>query len=96
MFTSFLRFVVSGDLFECGADLDDPQLWQATSEEPEVQEQSRIGILRVADHIVPGHGPMFKVPTEYKKQMRVVMVTEVFMASETGLTSSHYKFIEQI
>eukprot|EP00745_Piridium_sociabile_P000223 TRINITY_DN101592_c1_g1_i1.p2 TRINITY_DN101592_c1_g1~~TRINITY_DN101592_c1_g1_i1.p2 ORF type:complete len:133 (-),score=41.27 TRINITY_DN101592_c1_g1_i1:202-600(-) len=67
---------VPGDLFECFEDLEDPDLWQSSSEQPEQQEQSRIEVLRVADHIVPGHGPMFKVPPEYRKQMRVVMMRQ--------------------
>lgn len=66
---------VTGDLFEKYEDLDDPDLWQSSSERPEQQEQSRIGILRAADFIVPGHGPMFKVPPEFRKQMRVVMMS---------------------
>ena len=35
-----------------------------------------MAILRTADFIVPGHGPMFKVPEDYKKQMRMVMYYE--------------------
>ena len=65
-----------GDLFECSEDLEDYTLWQENSEQPELQQQSRIDILRIADWIVPGHGPMFKVPEEYKRQMKVVMYYE--------------------
>ena len=65
-----------GDLFECCEDLEDYTLWQENSEEPELQQQSRINILRTADWIVPGHGKMFKVPDEYKRQMKVVMYYE--------------------
>lgn len=67
---------ITGDLFECLEDLEDPDLWQTSSEQPNQQEQSRIEVLRVADYIVPGHGPMFQVPGEYRKQMRVVMMRE--------------------
>ena len=70
----FIFLFLPGDLFECYEDLDDPDLWQASSERPEQQEQSRIDILRIADYIVPGHGPMFQVPAEYRKQIRVVMM----------------------
>ncbi|XP_041352128.1 metallo-beta-lactamase domain-containing protein 1-like [Gigantopelta aegis] len=88
--------VLTGNLFECCNDLDDPQLWQNSSDEPEVQEQSRIKVLKVADHIIPGHGPMFKVPVEYKKQMRVLMVCEIFTVSETGLAYHNFNIIDQI
>ena len=67
---------MTGDLFECSEDLEDYTLWQENSEQPEIQQQSRIDILRIADWIVPGHGSMFKVPEEYKRQMKVVMYYE--------------------
>ncbi|XP_076435410.1 metallo-beta-lactamase domain-containing protein 1-like isoform X2 [Babylonia areolata] len=67
---------VAGDLFECLEDLEDPDLWQNSSEQPGQQEQSRIEVLRVADYIVPGHGAMFQVPPEFRQQMRVVMMRE--------------------
>lgn len=89
--TLHLSSALAGDLFECFEDLDDPELWQATSEQPEQQEQSRIDILRVADYIVPGHGPMFQVPQEFRKQIRVVMLrTEHFLdcgGEGAGLTT---------
>ncbi|XP_059164177.1 metallo-beta-lactamase domain-containing protein 1-like [Physella acuta] len=72
---------VVGDLFECEADLDCPGLWQENSERPHLQEQSRIHILSTADYIIPGHGTMFQVPPEYKKQMRVVMLMEEHYSS---------------
>ena len=34
----------SGNLFECAGDLEDPLMWQNSSNEPEVQEQSRIKV----------------------------------------------------
>ena len=71
-----LRSCLTGDLFECSEDLEDYTLWQENSEQPEIQQQSRIDILRIADWIVPGHGSMFKVPEEYKRQMKVVMYYE--------------------
>ncbi|KAK7486924.1 hypothetical protein BaRGS_00021895 [Batillaria attramentaria] len=72
---------VTGDLFECKEDLEDPELWQDGSESPEVQQQSRIDILKIADYIVPGHGPMFQVPSEYRKHIRVVMMSEEYSYS---------------
>ena len=68
--------VITGDLFECVEDLADPIIWQENSEKPEEQESNRIGVLQIADYIIPGHGPMFKVPESYKKQMSVVFFEE--------------------
>lgn len=53
---------ITGDLFEREEDLTDDTLWRnlGGSEQPEVQQQSRARILAIADHIIPGHGPMFR------------------------------------
>ncbi|XP_052783046.1 metallo-beta-lactamase domain-containing protein 1-like [Mya arenaria] len=59
--------VIAGDLFEMAEDLDDPNLWQAVSENQEVQAASRNYVLDIADHIVPGHGPKFEVPSWAKQ-----------------------------
>ncbi|XP_061194177.1 metallo-beta-lactamase domain-containing protein 1-like [Saccostrea echinata] len=68
---------VTGDLFECLEDLEEPSLWQDNSENPDLQQEGRIDVLGRADYIVPGHGKMFKVPDEYKRSsMRVVMYEE--------------------
>ncbi|XP_062587597.1 metallo-beta-lactamase domain-containing protein 1-like [Saccostrea cucullata] len=53
---------VVGDLFRCREDLKDPTLWRRDSTNPERQEVSRAKILEIADYIVPGRRPMFKVP----------------------------------
>ena len=68
--------MISGDLFECFEDLERPNIWQDNSENSEDQEANRIGMLQVADYIIPGHGPMFKVPDSYKDHMRVVYYEE--------------------
>ena len=54
-------YVIAGDLFECEQDLSDEELWRASSEDPVRQARSRALVLRLADFIVPGHGPMFRV-----------------------------------
>lgn len=54
--------VIAGDLFECEKDLDDSTIWKEKSEDKELQEQSRQRVLEIADYIIPGHGPGFKVP----------------------------------
>ena len=56
---------VVGDLFESQFDLENDQLWMdAGSTSPIEQKQNRDYILSIADFIVPGHGPMFKVNKE--------------------------------
>jgi len=69
---------VVGDLFECEEDLDNPKLWQeeAGSENAEQQGYHRNRILRKANFIIPGHGPMFEV----KEEMRPRFPVEVDVA----------------
>ena len=57
---------MTGDLFECEADLEDESLWLANSENPDIQKTNREKVLRLADYIVPGHGDIFKVPDKFK------------------------------
>lgn len=59
----FPSSLVPGDLFERVEDLQDESLWLelAGSEDEELQRTNRDKILLLADFIVPGHGPMFKV-----------------------------------
>ena len=55
--------VVAGDLFERREDLTDESIWiEAGSEDVDKQRRSRASVLQLADYIVPGHGPMFRVP----------------------------------
>ncbi|NXT50918.1 MBLC1 protein, partial [Pluvianellus socialis] len=56
--TSLGTAVVAGDLFEREGDEGE---WRAWSEDPERQEKSRKRVLAMADVIVPGHGPPFRV-----------------------------------
>lgn len=91
-------FFVTGDLFECCEDLENPSLWQDNSEKPEIQEQSRIDVLKMADYIVPGHGKMFKVPDDYKTQMKVVMYYEYSEQIQDGegvFTATDYCVLEE-
>lgn len=52
---------IVGDLFEREQDLQDEELWKASSELPAEQEKNRALVLAAADIIVPGHGDRFKV-----------------------------------
>ena len=61
---------VVGDLFEKEEDLLDPEIWRsAGSDNPDLQVEHREKVLRHADYIVPGHGPMFKVTQEQKDKL---------------------------
>ena len=54
--------VVAGDTFEKQEDLSDDSIWlEAGSQDEQRQRENRARILELADYIVPGHGPMFKV-----------------------------------
>jgi len=53
-------YAVAGDLFECKEDLENEELWKASSELPVEQKKSRAKLLAMADFIVPGHGEMFE------------------------------------
>ncbi|NXW53447.1 MBLC1 protein, partial [Eurystomus gularis] len=53
--------VVAGDLFE---KEEDEEEWRALSEEPAQQQRSRQRVVAMADVIVPGHGPPFRVLRE--------------------------------
>ncbi|CAH2236599.1 metallo-beta-lactamase domain-containing protein 1 [Pararge aegeria] len=56
---------VTGDLFEKVEDIEDPNIWlDAGSEDPAKQRINRLKVAQLADWIVPGHGPQFKVTNE--------------------------------
>lgn len=58
---------ITGDLFEKFEDLTDENIWkEAGSDSEELQRINRQKILDLADFIIPGHGPMFKVPQKFK------------------------------
>jgi glyoxylase-like metal-dependent hydrolase (beta-lactamase superfamily II) len=57
---------IVGDLFECEQDLEDKELWKASSELPVEQEKNRARLLAIADIIVPGHGDRFRVKRQQK------------------------------
>ncbi|KAM8972535.1 LOW QUALITY PROTEIN: metallo-beta-lactamase domain-containing protein 1 [Pelodytes ibericus] len=56
--TSMGTVAVAGDLFERE---DDEVTWRQLSENPTTQEKNRRELLKVADVIVPGHGPPFRI-----------------------------------
>ncbi|XP_075226120.1 metallo-beta-lactamase domain-containing protein 1-like isoform X7 [Lycorma delicatula] len=59
---------ITGDLFEKEEDIENEYIWRTTgSEDPEKQEYNRQKIIQMADYIIPGHGPMFKVTASMKQ-----------------------------
>ncbi|XP_046655737.1 metallo-beta-lactamase domain-containing protein 1-like isoform X2 [Daphnia pulicaria] len=62
--------VIAGDIFEREEDIEQPEIWRSCgSVNPEQQENSRAVIANIADYIVPGHGPIFKVTDGMKKKL---------------------------
>lgn len=54
---------ITGDLFEKFEDLNDDSIWiNAGSDNEALQQTNRQRILDSVDFIIPGHGPMFRVP----------------------------------
>ncbi|XP_041975836.1 metallo-beta-lactamase domain-containing protein 1 isoform X2 [Aricia agestis] len=64
-------YAITGDLFEKYEDIDDPTIWvDAGSEDQLKQAKNRSMIADLADWIVPGHGPMFKVTQEIREALK--------------------------
>ncbi|XP_023244512.1 metallo-beta-lactamase domain-containing protein 1-like [Centruroides sculpturatus] len=70
--------VIAGDLFERKEDIQEPSLWReiAGSENPKLQLINRQRILDMADYIIPGHGPMFKVTADLKHAHSSLLLKE--------------------
>ncbi|KAM4675016.1 metallo-beta-lactamase domain-containing protein 1 [Discoglossus pictus] len=66
--TSLGTVAVAGDLFEREGD---NETWRQLSENPETQEKSRAAVLAIADVIVPGHGPPFRVIRDAQQIMSI-------------------------
>lgn len=59
-----------GDLFEKFEDIENSNIWlDAGSEDPNQQKKNRSKIANIADWIVPGHGPKFKVTDEIRQTL---------------------------
>ncbi|KAF6198292.1 hypothetical protein GE061_008040 [Apolygus lucorum] len=62
---------IAGDLFEKYEDVYNEYVWLgAGSENPDLQRQSRARVIQLADYIIPGHGPRFKVTKEMKETFK--------------------------
>jgi len=58
--------VIAGGVFHNEGDLDEPDLWADESQDADLQQQSRITLLKEADYIVPRYSPIYRVPECYK------------------------------
>lgn len=61
-------FAITGDLFEKEEDIADPLLWKKLGilELQKKQAENRLLISKIANFIVPGHGPMFEITEKMK------------------------------
>ncbi|CAG5101760.1 Similar to mblac1: Metallo-beta-lactamase domain-containing protein 1 (Xenopus laevis), partial [Cotesia congregata] len=53
------------------ADIADPEIWKSVGKKEleKIQAKNRLMIIKSADYIVPGHGPMFKVTEDMIRQL---------------------------
>lgn len=62
---------ITGDLFEKIEDIEESNLWiDAGSQNVELQKENRSKIAHLADVIIPGHGPQFKVTDKIRAKLR--------------------------
>lgn len=62
---------IVGDLFEKEEDIFDESCWTDAGTENEVlQRKNRLKIAEMADFIIPGHGPKFRVTDEMREKLR--------------------------
>lgn len=62
---------LAGDLFEKEEDVFNEELWVgAGSENETLQRTNRLKVAEIADFIIPGHGPMFKVTAEMREKLK--------------------------
>lgn len=63
---------LAGDLFEKEEDVFDESQWiDAGSEDENLQRSNRLKISEMADFIIPGHGPMFKVDGKIREKLKM-------------------------
>lgn len=65
------KVAIAGDLFEKEEDIKDQLVWQsAGSFDKDKQRQNRYKISQVADYIIPGHGPLFRMTEDYREILK--------------------------
>ncbi|CAO1433006.1 unnamed protein product [Diamesa serratosioi] len=61
---------IAGDLFEKEEDIFKESLWiDAGSEHKQLQRKNRLMIAEQVEHIIPGHGPIFKVDQDMRDKL---------------------------
>nr|XP_033339615.1 metallo-beta-lactamase domain-containing protein 1-like [Megalopta genalis]XP_033339616.1 metallo-beta-lactamase domain-containing protein 1-like [Megalopta genalis] len=62
-------YAITGDLFEKEEDILNPSIWRDLGTEELQKDQShwRSYVINIAEFIIPGHGPMFRVTNEMRK-----------------------------
>ncbi|EFO20987.1 hypothetical protein LOAG_07501 [Loa loa] len=66
--TSFFgTVIVSGDIFIRKEDMKNSMIWKQLAANEIQQEESRKRLLCLADCIIPGHGPLFRVTSNMKR-----------------------------
>lgn len=65
----FITFL--GDLFEKEEDLSNPSIWMNLGAPglQETQAESRCRIAHIADIIIPGHGPAFRITKKIREKL---------------------------
>lgn len=70
-FENHATVALAGDLFEKEEDIFNSKLWiSAGTEDEELQKKNRLKIAEMAEFIIPGHGPRFKVTEEMREKLR--------------------------
>ncbi|KAL3990883.1 Metallo-beta-lactamase family protein [Acanthocheilonema viteae] len=68
--TSFFgTVIVSGDIFIRKEDMKDSMIWKQLAANETQQEESRRRLLCLADCIIPGHGPLFRITSSMKREL---------------------------
>nr|XP_012225120.1 PREDICTED: metallo-beta-lactamase domain-containing protein 1 [Linepithema humile]XP_012225121.1 PREDICTED: metallo-beta-lactamase domain-containing protein 1 [Linepithema humile] len=69
-------FAITGDLFEKEEDILTPSIWKSLGAPKLLQTQSvmRSRIINLADFIIPGHGPMFRVTDAMRETVKSQIV----------------------
>ncbi|VDN07960.1 unnamed protein product [Thelazia callipaeda] len=72
--TSFFgNVIISGDVFIRKEDLKYPNIWKSLAINEMQQEESRRRLACIADHIIPGHGPIFRVTNRMKRKFKCII-----------------------
>lgn len=58
-----------GDVFIRKEDMKYPMMWKPLAANETQQAESRRRLICLADHIIPGHGPLFRVTNSMKRRL---------------------------